>query len=110
MKQKPFIFSTSVIAWPLFFVLTMWIVFWIEVRFKIDLSDFGIFPRTWSGLRGVILSPFLHGDLNHLYNNSIPLLFLNLYRDLPASPPGPAFCVYCPNQLYRLFTVSTVCS
>lgn len=76
MKQKPFIFSTSVIAWPLFFVLAMWIVFWVEVRFKTDLSDFGIFPRTWSGLRGVILSPFLHGDIKHLYNNSIPLLFL----------------------------------
>lgn len=76
MKQKPFIFSTSVIAWPLFFVLAMWIVFWVEVRFKTDLSDFGIFPRTWSGLRGVVLSPFLHGDIKHLYNNSIPLLFL----------------------------------
>ncbi|MBA4155166.1 rhomboid family intramembrane serine protease [Flavobacterium sp.] len=76
MKQKPFLFSTSVIAWPLFFVLAMWIVFWIEVRFKVDFGDYGILPRTWSGLRGILLSPFLHGDIKHLYNNSIPLLFL----------------------------------
>lgn len=76
MKQKSFVFSTSVIAWPLFFVLALWIVFWVEVRFKIDLSTFGILPRTLSGLRGVVLSPFLHGDIKHLYNNSIPLLFL----------------------------------
>ncbi len=76
MKQKPFLFSTSVIAWPLFFVLAMWIVFWIEVRFKVDFGDYGILPRSWSGLRGILLSPFLHGDIKHLYNNSIPLLFL----------------------------------
>ncbi|HQX04338.1 MAG: rhomboid family intramembrane serine protease [Flavobacterium sp.] len=76
MKQKPFLFSTSVIAWPLFFVLAMWIVFWVEVRFKVDFGDYGILPRSWSGLRGILLSPFLHGDIKHLYNNSIPLLFL----------------------------------
>ncbi len=76
MKQNSFIFSTSVIAWPLFFVLALWIVFWVEVRFRIDLSSYGILPRTLSGLKGIILSPFLHGDIKHLYNNSIPLLFL----------------------------------
>lgn len=76
MKQNSFIFSTSVIAWPLFFVLALWIVFWVEVRFKIDLSSYGVLPRTASGLKGIILSPFLHGDIKHLYNNSIPLLFL----------------------------------
>lgn len=76
MKQKPFLFSTSVIAWPLFFVLAMWMVFWVEVRFKVDFGDYGILPRSWSGLRGILLSPFLHGDIKHLYNNSIPLLFL----------------------------------
>lgn len=76
MKQNSFIFSTSVIAWPLFFVLALWIVFWVEVRFKIDLGIYGVLPRTVSGLKGIILSPFLHGDIKHLYNNSIPLLFL----------------------------------
>jgi membrane associated rhomboid family serine protease len=57
-------------------VLAMWIVFWVEVRFKVDFGDYGILPRSWSGLRGILLSPFLHGDIKHLYNNSIPLLFL----------------------------------
>ncbi len=76
MKQKSFLFSTSVIAWPLFFVLAIWIVFWVEVKFKINLSPYGIYPRTPEGLRGIILSPFLHGDIKHLFNNSIPLLFL----------------------------------
>ncbi|WP_300569387.1 rhomboid family intramembrane serine protease [Flavobacterium sp.] len=76
MKETDFKFSPSVLAWPLYFVLSLWIVFWIEVQFKIDLGDFGIYPRTLSGLRGIIFSPFLHGDSVHLYNNSIPLFIL----------------------------------
>jgi len=76
MKDIDFKFSPSVIAWPLYFVLSLWLVFWVEVKFKISLSEYGIYPRTLSGLKGVLFSPFLHGDLKHLYNNSIPLLML----------------------------------
>ncbi|AWG25304.1 rhomboid family intramembrane serine protease [Flavobacterium kingsejongi] len=76
MADHQFKFSTSVIGIPLFFVLSLWIVFWIEVQFKIRLSEFGIYPRTFEGLRGIFFSPFLHGDIEHLYNNSIPLLIL----------------------------------
>lgn len=54
----------------------MWLIFWVEVRFNIRLADFGIYPRTWWGLRGVIYNPFIHGDLEHLFNNSIPILIL----------------------------------
>lgn len=74
--RNTFRFTPSVLALPLFFVLALWIVFWIEVRFKVDFSEYGILPRTLSGLRGVFFSPFIHGDISHLYNNSLPLLFL----------------------------------
>lgn len=76
MKEIDFKFSPSVLAWPLYFVLALWLVFWVEVRFKISLSDYGIYPRTLSGLKGIVFSPFLHGDIKHLYNNSIPLVML----------------------------------
>jgi membrane associated rhomboid family serine protease len=36
----------------------------------------GIVPRTLFGLRGIIFSPFLHGDFNHLFFNSIPFFVL----------------------------------
>ncbi len=61
---------------PLSFVFLLWFVFWIETNFKIDFSSYGIYPRTISGLKGVLFSPFIHGSLSHLYNNSIPLLVL----------------------------------
>lgn len=78
MKQdyNEFKFSPSVVLWPLSFVLVLWIVYWVEVRFHIYLTEYGIMPRTLVGLRGILFSPFLHGSLEHLYNNSIPLFVL----------------------------------
>lgn len=76
MKETDFKFSTSVIAWPLLFLLAIWVVFWFEIRFKMSLYDFGIYPRTLSGMKGIVFSPFLHGDLQHIYNNSIPIFLL----------------------------------
>ena len=74
--DKNFKFSTSVVGLPLFFVVFLWLVFWIEVRFHFDFSEHGILPRTFSGLQGIVFSPFIHANLSHLYNNSIPLLVL----------------------------------
>ena len=33
-------------------------------------------PGTVSGLQGVVFSPFIHSNIEHLYNNSIPLMVL----------------------------------
>jgi len=64
MKQnKHFEYTTGVIAYPILFVLIIWLVFWFEVRFGFKFSKFGVYPQTLSGLRGVVLSPFLHGDI-----------------------------------------------
>lgn len=76
MKETNFKFSTSVLAWPLYSVLVIWLVFTLEIIFPGDFSHFGILPRTVSGLKGIVLSPFLHGDIKHLFNNSIPLFLL----------------------------------
>ena len=76
-SQQSFRFSTGVIGYPIAFVLLIWIVFWVEVRFGYRLNNLGVFPRTFSGLRGVIFSPFIHGSLEHLYHNSTPLLVLS---------------------------------
>ncbi|GEP50299.1 rhomboid family intramembrane serine protease [Flavobacterium noncentrifugens] len=76
MNDNHFKFSASVILLPFLFVLSLWIVFWAEVTFRLNLGELGIYPRTFEGLRGVIFSPFLHGSIQHLYNNSIPMLIL----------------------------------
>lgn len=74
--DNPFQFTKAVILLPLFFVLTLWSVFWYELQFQHNLSHFGIYPREVYGLKGILFSPFLHGDIEHLANNSIALLVL----------------------------------
>ena len=72
-----FKFSTRVIVYPLSFVLLIWLVYWFELRFGFRFNDMGIYPRTFSGLRGILFSPFIHGSLEHLYHNTMPLLILS---------------------------------
>jgi membrane associated rhomboid family serine protease len=76
MNDNHFKYSNSVISLPLFFVWFLWFVYWLQIKFDFDFDENGIFPRTLSGLQGVVFSPFIHADINHLYNNSIPLLIL----------------------------------
>lgn len=76
MKDNQFKFTNSVIGLPLFFVLFLWVIYWLQIRFGFDFYENGILPRTFSGLQGVLFSAFIHADLSHLYNNSIPLLIL----------------------------------
>ena len=78
MQQEQFKFSTGVIGYPILFVLLIWIIFWFEVRFGFDFNDFGVYPRTLQGLRGIIFSPFIHSNMEHLYHNTIPLFVLSL--------------------------------
>lgn len=74
--SQQFKFSPITLAIPLYLVLILWIIFWFEVKYGFNLNKFGIYPRTFKGLRGVIFSPFIHSDIKHLYHNSIPLFVL----------------------------------
>ncbi|WP_291285092.1 rhomboid family intramembrane serine protease [Flavobacterium sp.] len=76
MNDNHFKFTTSVIGLPVFFVLFLWIVYWVQIRFDFDFYQYGVYPRDFLGLQGVLFSPFIHENLSHLYNNSIPLLVL----------------------------------
>lgn len=64
------------VAIPLVFVAAMWAVFGYEEMYQVDLAEYGILPRDGIGLRGILFSPFIHGDWNHLINNTIPMLAL----------------------------------
>ncbi len=62
---------------PFILLLIMWIVFGIQY-IGFNVNQFGIIPRYVSGLPGIILSPFLHGDLAHITSNSLPMLVLSI--------------------------------
>jgi membrane associated rhomboid family serine protease len=63
---------------PFTFILLMWISKGVEVLFELNFSGFGIHPLSKDGLAGIILSPFIHADLKHLFNNSLPLFLLSV--------------------------------
>ena len=72
-----FKFSPSTWIIPSFMLLLIWFVFYVDNSFHLHLNEHGILPRTVSGLQGIVLSPFLHGDLSHIANNSMPLFILS---------------------------------
>ncbi len=43
------------------------------------LNRLGLYPSNITGLRGIIFAPFLHGNFNHLFFNTIPLFVLGMF-------------------------------
>lgn len=63
---------------PIYIILLMWIVHIYKIAAQVDITHFGIYPRTISGARGILFSPFIHGDFSHLISNTIPMFVLGL--------------------------------
>ncbi len=74
--HKQFKFTIATLAIPLYSVLFLWIVYWFEVKFGYNFNEYGVEPRTLTGLRGILFSPFIHSGVQHLFNNSAPLFVL----------------------------------
>ncbi|MBE7629004.1 rhomboid family intramembrane serine protease [Tenacibaculum piscium] len=70
-------YSNRIFLLPFIFVFSIWIIYWIEITFGFNFNKFGILPRELSGLKGILMSPFIHGDTGHLFNNSVPLFVLS---------------------------------
>lgn len=61
---------------PIILVVAMWLVKIIEVCFHLDFSFLGIKPLSAEGIPGIFLFHFIHGDWEHLFANTIPILVL----------------------------------
>jgi membrane associated rhomboid family serine protease len=59
-------------------VALMWILEIYDRAANADLDRHGIEPRDPDGLVGVIASPFLHGDFDHLMSNTVPFVVMGL--------------------------------
>ena len=57
-------------------VALMWVLEVIDRLTGWELDSWGIRPRSFGGLVGIVCSPFLHGDFSHLLANTLPLLIL----------------------------------
>ena len=58
------------------FVAVIWVVEFVNLFTGHALDQYGTFPRTVQGLRGIALGPFIHGSMGHVLANTPPLLIL----------------------------------
>lgn len=68
--------SHEIFIFPIFMILIISLVKMIEIKTNTNFGALGVLPQNIEGLVGVILSPFIHGSEQHLFNNIIPLFFL----------------------------------
>lgn len=50
-----------------------------ELNFNVDLSWLGVYPLALRGLVGIITAPLIHGSLEHIFNNTLPMLVLGSF-------------------------------
>jgi membrane associated rhomboid family serine protease len=68
------LFLSSII--PGIIVILMWLVKITEVLFDFNFIRGGIYPLRAEGLPGILLSPFIHENFEHLFSNTLPFFFL----------------------------------
>ena len=61
------------------FVGAMWAIQCVNFFLGGSLNQFGIVPRTQSGLIGILFAPFLHANFAHLITNTVPFLTLGWF-------------------------------
>lgn len=57
----------------------VWAINILNWALKSHLNILGIYPRSLWGLLGIIFSPILHANFNHLFFNSIPFFVLGMF-------------------------------
>ena len=76
MEDGNFKYKRSIVTIPILVIFILWVIYFIEIKFGYNFNKYGIYPKKLLGLRGIIFSPFIHGDAKHLFNNSVPLLVM----------------------------------
>ena len=78
--EEQYLIEKRVVKHALFTSLSVLVILWLikvfEVEFKFEFTQWGIFPLTAKGLRGIIFAPLIHSNFEHLIANSFPLFIL----------------------------------
>lgn len=61
---------------PLVFTILIWLVFLFQYLSGTELVQYSIYPRKLNGLAGILFAPLLHGNWQHLFSNTFPMLVL----------------------------------
>ncbi len=75
IEKRRFIHS---LIFPSIFVLILFFIKLFEYIEGIRLTELGVRPQKVEGLIGILTSPLIHGDWNHLYSNSVSFFILSV--------------------------------
>lgn len=67
-EQKKFWFKLKL---SFFIISSWWFVEFLQFVFNLSFNSFGLSPKKIDKLYGIFTYPFLHGDIEHLTNNTI---------------------------------------
>jgi Uncharacterized membrane protein (homolog of Drosophila rhomboid) len=65
------------LIFPLAFLILIWAIKIFEWGLGLNFTHLGVFPLHVKGLLGIVTSPLIHGDFQHLMANSVPFLVLS---------------------------------
>ncbi|WP_321515569.1 rhomboid family intramembrane serine protease [Marinifilum fragile] len=65
------------LIFPLAFLILIWAIKIFEWGLGLNFAHLGVFPLHVKGLLGIVTSPLIHGDFQHLMANSVPFLVLS---------------------------------
>ena len=71
-------YSKDFIYYPLLLLVLLWTLYLGDTQLGWGLSDWGVHPRKWIGLPGILMMPLIHSntDMHHILNNSLPTFVL----------------------------------
>ena len=70
------IISKKALLYPLLMLAAMWLGFFLQMQGFFQSCFGAIIPLLPEGLLGIITSPLLHGNMEHIVGNSIPIVVL----------------------------------
>jgi len=68
----------EIIQLPTYLILALWGIHFLKISGVVRSGVFGLMPRETGHLHGILTSPFIHGDFQHLISNSVPLFVMTL--------------------------------
>ena len=74
MKKK----KLKSLKFSVILLIIIWSIKLFEIIFGYDFKQYGVLPRNFNGLVGILFSPLIHSDVNHLLSNSLPVIILCL--------------------------------
>lgn len=79
---------------PFSFAVFIWIIHIVQSTYNLPFAHYGILPRSFIGVAGILSAPLIHADYSHIISNTPTLIIL-----------GVAVMYFYPHSALKVFTM-----